>query len=210
MLFEESPTQEVEAIMIIGMYWNYESAICSMIFSPSNVGQYRSLGSLWVRIRVLVYHAHQTSCTIFSNEIRDVLCGNRQHVYAGFDPTASSLHVGNLLILKHLLHWQRSGHKVIALVSIRRMYRELNWHFLSYFISYRFSDRWSYSTYWWPQRSNKRSRTEESRRNQGKKLPNSEKYRANFPKSWSLFLEKNKGCISLTACHVRNFCCLSV
>lgn len=38
-------------------------------------------------------------------------------MYAGFDPTADSLHVGNLLILVNLLHWQRGGHNVIAVVS---------------------------------------------------------------------------------------------
>ena len=40
-----------------------------------------------------------------------------QCVYAGFDPTAESLHIGNLLILMNLLHWQRSGHQVIALIG---------------------------------------------------------------------------------------------
>ena len=33
-------------------------------------------------------------------------------VYAGFDPTAPSLHVGNLLVLTSLLHFHRAGHKV--------------------------------------------------------------------------------------------------
>ena len=33
-------------------------------------------------------------------------------VYAGFDPTAPSLHVGNLLVLSSLLHFHRAGHKV--------------------------------------------------------------------------------------------------
>ncbi|KAK7790796.1 hypothetical protein R5R35_012054 [Gryllus longicercus] len=51
-----------------------------------------------------------------SNEIADLL-KSPQCVYAGFDPTADSLHVGNLLILMGLLHWQRAGHHVIALVG---------------------------------------------------------------------------------------------
>lgn len=38
-------------------------------------------------------------------------------MYAGFDPTADSLHIGNLLVLMNLLHWQRAGHQVIALVG---------------------------------------------------------------------------------------------
>lgn len=40
-----------------------------------------------------------------------------QCVYAGFDPTAESLHIGNLLILMNLLHWQRCGHQVIILLG---------------------------------------------------------------------------------------------
>jgi tyrosyl-tRNA synthetase len=36
--------------------------------------------------------------------------------YAGFDPTASSLHVGNLLTIIGLLHFQRNGFVPFALV----------------------------------------------------------------------------------------------
>lgn len=53
----------------------------------------------------------------FRQEITDLLNAKTQCVYAGFDPTAKSLHVGNLLVLVNLLHWQRAGHQVIALVS---------------------------------------------------------------------------------------------
>jgi tyrosyl-tRNA synthetase len=38
-------------------------------------------------------------------------------VYAGFDPTAESLHVGNLLPLLMLRRFQRAGHRPIALVG---------------------------------------------------------------------------------------------
>jgi len=37
--------------------------------------------------------------------------------YIGFDPTAASLHVGNLLPIMGLVHMQRCGHKPIALVG---------------------------------------------------------------------------------------------
>ena len=37
--------------------------------------------------------------------------------YAGFDPTASSLHVGNLIPIMALVHLQQSGHRPIALVG---------------------------------------------------------------------------------------------
>ncbi|KOC64311.1 putative tyrosine--tRNA ligase, mitochondrial, partial [Habropoda laboriosa] len=40
-----------------------------------------------------------------------------QCVYAGFDPTAESLHIGNLIILINLLHWQRSGHQAIIVLG---------------------------------------------------------------------------------------------
>jgi tyrosyl-tRNA synthetase len=38
-------------------------------------------------------------------------------VYAGFDPTGASLHVGNLLPIMGLVHAQRAGHAPIALVG---------------------------------------------------------------------------------------------
>jgi tyrosyl-tRNA synthetase len=37
--------------------------------------------------------------------------------YAGFDPTADSLHIGNLVPIMLLVHLQRAGHKPIALVG---------------------------------------------------------------------------------------------
>src|SRR5205085_5999610 len=37
--------------------------------------------------------------------------------YVGFDPTASSLHVGHLVPIMGLVHLQRSGHRPIALVG---------------------------------------------------------------------------------------------
>ncbi|XP_028173631.1 tyrosine--tRNA ligase, mitochondrial [Ostrinia nubilalis] len=52
-----------------------------------------------------------------ANEIIDLVCKSPQCVYAGFDPTANSLHVGNLLVIINLLHWQRGGHNVIALLG---------------------------------------------------------------------------------------------
>ncbi|KAF2882717.1 hypothetical protein ILUMI_23450 [Ignelater luminosus] len=51
------------------------------------------------------------------NEITDLLNVSPQCAYAGFDPTASSLHVGNLLVLINLLHWQRGGHETIAVIG---------------------------------------------------------------------------------------------
>ncbi|XP_041111219.1 tyrosine--tRNA ligase, mitochondrial [Polyodon spathula] len=40
-----------------------------------------------------------------------------QTVYCGFDPTAESLHVGNLLAIIGLLHFRSAGHNAIALIG---------------------------------------------------------------------------------------------
>jgi len=42
---------------------------------------------------------------------------SRRAVYAGFDPTASSLHLGNLLVILSLMHFSRAGHQVVALTG---------------------------------------------------------------------------------------------
>lgn len=51
-----------------------------------------------------------------SHALSKQLNASPQCIYCGFDPTADSLHVGNLLTLISLIHCQRSGHQVIALV----------------------------------------------------------------------------------------------
>ena len=48
---------------------------------------------------------------------RDVLAREKVTVYAGFDPTAPSLHVGHLLPILGLARAQRAGHSPIALVG---------------------------------------------------------------------------------------------
>jgi tyrosyl-tRNA synthetase len=48
---------------------------------------------------------------------RDLLARENVTGYIGFDPTASSLHVGNLLVMMALAHLQRAGHSAIALVG---------------------------------------------------------------------------------------------
>jgi tyrosyl-tRNA synthetase len=49
--------------------------------------------------------------------VREVLARERVVGYIGFDPTASSLHVGSLLQMMALAHMQRQGHSPIALVG---------------------------------------------------------------------------------------------
>jgi tyrosyl-tRNA synthetase len=45
------------------------------------------------------------------------LAGGARTCYIGFDPTASSLHVGTLLPIMGLVHLQRAGHHPVALVG---------------------------------------------------------------------------------------------
>src|SRR3954463_8014575 len=48
---------------------------------------------------------------------RDALTAGPITGYIGFDPTASSLHVGSLLVIMALAHLQRAGHSPIAIVG---------------------------------------------------------------------------------------------
>jgi tyrosyl-tRNA synthetase len=45
------------------------------------------------------------------------LAGGSRTAYCGFDPTADSLTLGNLVALKLLAHWQRAGHRPIVVVG---------------------------------------------------------------------------------------------
>ena len=49
--------------------------------------------------------------------LRDAITGGPLTLYAGFDATADSLHVGHLLPALGLARWQRHGHHPIALVG---------------------------------------------------------------------------------------------
>ncbi|CAA0151418.1 tyrosine--tRNA ligase [Tenacibaculum maritimum] len=56
--------------------------------------------------------------------LHDSMPGTEKHLmeqmrsaYVGFDPTADSLHIGNLVPIMLLAHYQRCGHKPIALVG---------------------------------------------------------------------------------------------
>ncbi|PIQ25013.1 tyrosine--tRNA ligase [bacterium (Candidatus Blackallbacteria) CG17_big_fil_post_rev_8_21_14_2_50_48_46] len=49
--------------------------------------------------------------------IRDTLRQGPTTLYIGFDPTATSLHIGNLLPIMLLAHFQRAGHRPICLVG---------------------------------------------------------------------------------------------
>src|SRR5262245_51612776 len=57
---------------------------------------------------------HQTT---HLDDTRAWLAGGQRTLYAGFDPTSDSLHVGSLLPAMMLRRFQKSGHKPIALVG---------------------------------------------------------------------------------------------
>jgi len=48
---------------------------------------------------------------------KKLLSGERLKIYCGFDPSSSSLHVGNMVILKKLRQFQSLGHEVIMLIG---------------------------------------------------------------------------------------------
>lgn len=56
--------------------------------------------------------------------IHDIMPGTEEMLmksttagYIGFDPTADSLHIGSLVQIMTLVHFQRAGHKPLALVG---------------------------------------------------------------------------------------------
>ena len=51
------------------------------------------------------------------NLVRDLLQNEKVTCYIGFDPTATSLHIGSLVPIMSLAHMQQAGHKPIALVG---------------------------------------------------------------------------------------------
>jgi tyrosyl-tRNA synthetase len=49
--------------------------------------------------------------------VADALAGGQLSGYIGFDPTAPSLHIGNLLVIMLLVQLQQHGHRPVALVG---------------------------------------------------------------------------------------------
>ncbi|OCT88069.1 tyrosine--tRNA ligase, mitochondrial-like isoform X1 [Xenopus laevis] len=51
------------------------------------------------------------------SQLSELLRSGPQTVYCGFDPTADSLHIGNLLTVLGLVHFHRAGHNIIAVIG---------------------------------------------------------------------------------------------
>src|SRR5260370_42224445 len=54
---------------------------------------------------------------VSDESLPDILTKSRFTVYAGFDPTADSLHLGHLVPIMALAHFQRSGHRPLMVVG---------------------------------------------------------------------------------------------
>src|SRR6187455_2552108 len=52
-----------------------------------------------------------------SDEMPAFLNARRRTIYIGFDPTADSLHLGNLIPVMALAHAQRHGHRPVVLIG---------------------------------------------------------------------------------------------
>uniref|UniRef100_T1IWP7 Tyrosine--tRNA ligase n=1 Tax=Strigamia maritima TaxID=126957 RepID=T1IWP7_STRMM len=59
----------------------------------------------------------KTESSLSNPKFSEILSNNSSAVYAGFDPTADSLHVGNLLVVMAMLHCQRAKHQLIAVMG---------------------------------------------------------------------------------------------
>src|SRR5207245_1319114 len=80
------------------------AAPCDVVASEDD-----QIGALVLQWRGLVYEA--------TEELADVLGRERVTGYIGFDPTASSLHIGSLLPMIALARLQRFGHSPIAIAG---------------------------------------------------------------------------------------------
>ncbi len=55
--------------------------------------------------------------TTNAEQVANLLAEKQITYYAGFDPTASSLHIGSLVPIMAMAHLQRAGHKPIAIIG---------------------------------------------------------------------------------------------
>ncbi|MDE7395594.1 MAG: tyrosine--tRNA ligase [Clostridiales bacterium] len=55
--------------------------------------------------------------TVYEDDLKKALEGERVSFYVGFDPTADSLHIGHYIPVMAMAHMQRAGHRPIALIG---------------------------------------------------------------------------------------------
>ncbi len=65
----------------------------------------------------ILYERGFVDKTTHEKELNDFIQEGNITCYIGFDPTASSLHIGSLIPIMSLAHMQRQGHRPIALVG---------------------------------------------------------------------------------------------
>ncbi|XP_077870461.1 tyrosine--tRNA ligase, mitochondrial-like [Saccoglossus kowalevskii] len=80
-------------------------AILSRSYTNSNI--------LTLQDRGIFHEIFPAEC----EKLPQLLTSSPQTIYCGVDPTADSLHIGNLLALISLIHCQRAGHNAIALIG---------------------------------------------------------------------------------------------
>jgi len=80
----------------------------------------------WVTAEYLCKKTRPSCWYCRAEDLQNVLVGSPQTIYCGFDPTADSLHIGNLLALIALLHCQRAGHRSIVVVWLRSVLMSLH------------------------------------------------------------------------------------
>lgn len=99
------------------MFSNSKRGASSSLYSlPPCKCKKKTINYLYVHYFCKIY------CTFLlfnsTHEVEKQL-GQPLTVYCGFDPTADSLHIGNLLAIIAMLHCQRAGHSPICVVGAR-------------------------------------------------------------------------------------------
>lgn len=100
--------------------------LCFFAFQPC---RWRVSSRFSMRIVIFTKKLYKMSTNLITElrwrgMVQDIMPGTEEQLtkemttgYVGFDPTADSLHVGNLLPIMMLVHLQRAGHRPIALVG---------------------------------------------------------------------------------------------
>ena len=83
-------------------------SIMTTTTSPSIIDEFRQRGLI---------HVTDDGQELFTPGLDDVLASQKISAYIGFDPSADSLHIGNLLGITMLMRMQRAGHRPIAIAG---------------------------------------------------------------------------------------------